>query len=103
MSTLRSLELSPDNPAALINLSSIYKKLGNLDAAIDSSHKALNLKPDSIDALGNLIAWQKPDDSLFLRRLATRSCNETSSNLFDLDFVEAVSSLGEDFLRDLLE
>ena len=39
-STLKALELNPDNPDTLINLSSIYKDLGNLDQALASTLKA---------------------------------------------------------------
>jgi uncharacterized protein (TIGR02466 family) len=39
-STLKSLELKPDNPIVLINLGGIYKDLGNLDQAIQSFREA---------------------------------------------------------------
>ena len=45
-STLKSLELKPDNPDALVNLG-IYKDLGNLDQALASTLKSLELKPDN--------------------------------------------------------
>ena len=32
--TLKSLELNPDNPDALINLGGVYKELGQLDQAL---------------------------------------------------------------------
>ena len=53
-STLKSLELEPDNPDALINLGGIYKNLGNLDQALASTLKSLELKPDNPTALMNL-------------------------------------------------
>ena len=52
-STLKSLELKPDNPA-LMNLGSIYKDLGDLDQALDSTLKSLELKPHNPDAHMNL-------------------------------------------------
>ena len=42
-STLKSLELKPDNPTALINLGGIYQDLGNLDQALASTLKSLEL------------------------------------------------------------
>ena len=36
-STLKSVELKPDNPYALMNLGGIYKDLGNLDQALEST------------------------------------------------------------------
>ncbi|KZR68245.1 photosystem I assembly protein Ycf3 [Prochlorococcus sp. MIT 1303] len=53
-STLKSLELKPDNPDAHINLGGIYRDLGNLDQALASTLKSLELKPDNPDALCNL-------------------------------------------------
>ena len=49
-STLKSLELNPNNPTALMNLGGIYKDLGNLDQALTSTLKTLELKPDNPDA-----------------------------------------------------
>ena len=40
-STLKSLELKPDNPAHM-NLGIIYKALGNLDQALASTLKSLS-------------------------------------------------------------
>ena len=53
-STLKSLELKPDNPDALINLGDIHKDLGNLDQALASTLKSLELKPDHPTAHMNL-------------------------------------------------
>ena len=53
-STLKSLELKPDNPDAHINLGSIYKNLGNLDQALASTLKSLELKAGNSKALYSL-------------------------------------------------
>ena len=53
-STLKSLELKPDNSIAHMNLGSIHKDLGNLDQALASTLKSLELKPDNPDGLINL-------------------------------------------------
>ena len=42
------IELQPDSPEAHINLAVAQKKQGELDAAIVSLNKALELKPDSV-------------------------------------------------------
>ena len=52
---LKSLEIKPDSPDALVNLSVIYKDLGNLDQALTSILKSLEIKPDNPDALVNLV------------------------------------------------
>ena len=44
----------PDNPNAHMNLGGIYRNLGNLDQALASSLKSLELKPDSPTAHMNL-------------------------------------------------
>ena len=54
LSTLKSLELKPDNPTAHMNLGGIYKDLGNLDQALSSTLKSLELKPDNPTAYMNL-------------------------------------------------
>ena len=41
-STLKSLELKPDNHTSYMNLGIIYKDLGNLDRALASTLKAPN-------------------------------------------------------------
>ena len=53
-STLKSLELKPDNPTALMNLGGIYQDLGKLDQALAPTLKSLELKPDNPDAHMNL-------------------------------------------------
>ena len=53
-STLKSLDLKPDNPNAHMNLGWIYKELGNLDQALASTLKSLDLKPDNPNAHINL-------------------------------------------------
>ena len=42
-STLKSLELNPDNPTALMNLGGIYKALGNLDQALASTRHSSSI------------------------------------------------------------
>ena len=44
-STLKALELKPDDPTVHMNLGGIYKELGQLDKALASTLKALELKP----------------------------------------------------------
>ena len=53
-STIKSLELKPDNPDSLINLGGIYQDLGDLDQALAYTLKSLKFKPDNPDAFINL-------------------------------------------------
>ena len=52
-STLKALELKPDDPTTLMNLGGIYKDLGDLDQALASTLKSLKLNPDNQHALIN--------------------------------------------------
>ena len=53
-STLKSLELKPDNPTTYMNLGWIYKDLGKLDQALNFTRKSLELKPQGSLALCKL-------------------------------------------------
>ena len=53
-STLKSLELKPDNPNAHMNLGGINKDLGNLDQALASTLQSLEIKPEGSQALCKL-------------------------------------------------
>ena len=53
-STLKSLELEPDNPTAHMNLGGIYTELGNFDQALASTLKSLEINPDNPTAHTNL-------------------------------------------------
>ena len=50
-STLRSLELKPDNHTAYTNLGSIYLKLKDQDQALKSILKSLKINPTNSDAM----------------------------------------------------
>ena len=63
-STLKSLELKPDNPTARINLGGIYIDLGKLDQALSSTLKSLQLKPDNPTAHMNRAAFTKNSATL---------------------------------------
>ena len=49
-STLKSLELKPDNPTAYVNLGIIYKDQGQVSKSEDCSRKALQLNPNQDNA-----------------------------------------------------
>ena len=53
-STLKSLEINPDNSDALLNLGSIHQGLGNFAQALASTLKSLEINPDNSVALLNL-------------------------------------------------
>ena len=53
-STLKSLELNPDNATAHMNLGGIHKDLGNIDKALSSTLKSLELKPNNPGAINKI-------------------------------------------------
>ena len=100
--TLKSLELKPDNPDALINLGGIYMGLGNLDQAVASTLKSLELKPDNPVALTNLFNSYGEGDLPVLKSTARRALEHNQEILNDLTYIEALSSLGKDFAKNII-
>ena len=101
-STLKSLELKPDNPTAHMNLGGIYKDLGNLDQALSSTLKSLELKPDNPGALANLLNNYGEEDIPILKSMAQRAVGKNQDILNDLSYIEAISSLGKNFAKDII-
>ena len=101
-STLKSLELKPDNPTALMNLGVIYKDLGNPDQALASTLKSLELKPDNPDALVSLLNMNTGGDLEDVKNIAVQVIKKRNNIVNDLNFVEAISCLGEKFATEAL-
>ena len=101
-STLKSLELKPDNPNALLNLGGIYEDLVNLRQAFTSTLKSLELKPDNPGALSNLISYYLEGDLPILQSMARRALEHNQGIINDLKYIEVLSSLGKDFAKTLL-
>jgi tetratricopeptide (TPR) repeat protein len=56
----KALELKPEFPEALCNLSACLSKTGQLDEAVEAAHEALKLRPKYPLALTNLgVAWAR--------------------------------------------
>ena len=94
-STLKSLELKPDNPNAYMNLGGIYKDLGNFEKALESILKSLELKPDNPNALSNLFGTYGKEEIPKLEYLAHRAIQSNLDILNDLTYIEVISSLGK--------
>ena len=101
-STLKSLEIKPDNPTAHVNLGSIYKDLGNLNQALAYTLKSLELKPDNPTALSNLFSSYGEGDLPVLRSTALRALEHNQEVLNDLTYIEALSSLGKDLTKNII-
>ena len=101
-STLKSLELKPENPSAHMNLGSIYKDLGNFVQACASNLRSLELKPDNPESLSNLIGVYG-EGGLSILKSTTRqavACNKEILN--NLSVIETISSLGKDFTNEII-
>ena len=101
-STLKSLELKPNNPDAHMNLGGIFKDLGNLDQALASTLKSLELKPDNPRALSNLCSTYREGDLPVLKSTARRALEHNQEILNNLTYVEVLSSLGKDFAKNII-
>ena len=84
-STLKSLEINPDNPDAYKNLGGIYKDLGKLDQAVASTRKSLEINPNNSITHMNLgVIYQdlgKLDQAIasILKSLEINSTNPTAN------------------------
>ncbi|MDA9682241.1 tetratricopeptide repeat protein, partial [bacterium] len=101
-STLESLKLKPDNPDAFRNLSSIYKELGNHRQSFASALRSVELKADNPDILMNLCLVYGEEELEKIKKIALKIINESPNCLNNLKFIDAISSLGDDFTRNAL-
>ena len=85
-----------------MNLGGIYKILGNLDQALASTLKSLELKPDNPDALSNLFTIYGEEDLPILKSVAHKAINHNQNILNDSTYIEAISSLGKGFAKDVI-
>ena len=82
-----------------MNLGGIYEGLGKLDQALASTLKSLELKPDNLRALSNLFSCYREGDLPVLKSSARRALEHNQEILNDLTYIEALSSLGQDFAK----
>ena len=85
-----------------MNLGVIYKELGNLDKALAYTLKSLELKPDNPGALSNLFSSYGEGDLPVLKSTARRALDHNQEILNDLTYIEALSSLGKDFTKNII-
>ena len=85
-----------------MNLGGIYKDLGNLDQALASTLKSLELKPDNPEAISNLFISYGEGDLPVLKSTARRALEHNRGILNDSSYIEAISSLGKDFAKNII-
>jgi len=101
-SIAKALELEPGHIDATISLSNIYKGLGNLKQARSATLECLKHRPDNPSALLNLFFFFEEEDFQKLKSIALRAVNQNQMILNNLDFIEAISSLGENFAQEVI-
>ena len=85
-----------------MNLGTIHKELGNLDQALASTLKSLELKPDNSVALSNLFKIYGEGDLSILKYMTRKAVDQNPAILNDLSYIEAISSLGKDFVKKIV-
>ena len=92
----------PDLPDARMKLGSLFKELGCLDQSRKEIMHALSLKPDYPVALLNIMSVFEEKDLPKLKSQALVLVENNSDVINDLDFVEFLSSLGQDFCKHVI-
>ena len=85
-----------------MNLGSIYSDLGNLDQALASTLKSLDLNPDNLNALSNLFNLYGVGDLTILKSMTSRALEYNQDILNDTSYIEAISSLGKNFAKNII-
>jgi len=85
-----------------MNLGGIYQDLGNLDQALVSTLKSLELKPDDPNALSNLFNIYGKEQISTLESIARRAIEINQDIVNNLSYIETISSLGKDLAKGIL-
>ena len=85
-----------------MNLGDIYKELGNLEQALASTLKSLELKADNPNALSKLCNISSKKDLSGLKSIARRAVDKNKKLLNDLNYIEAISSLGKELTKSII-
>ena len=86
---LKTLEINPENTAALSNMGAALQTTGKLEEAVSSYQKAISIKPDYADAYSNLANTLQEQGKL---KEAVTSCQKAIS--IQPDNAEAYNNLG---------
>jgi len=97
----QAVSLSPDLFDARMKLGALYKDIGDLDQSRSEIMRALSLDPNSPHALLNIMSVYGLDDIPGLKSHALNLLARNSDVIYDLNFVEFVSSLGATFCEDV--
>ena len=97
----QAIDINPNLAKAHFNLGVIYKDLGYVDHAREAILRFLELSPGNPMGLLNLMSVFDVEDLVMLKSRALMLVNQDDAIVEDLNFVEFVSSLGEDFYQEL--
>ncbi|WP_115126066.1 hypothetical protein [Synechococcus sp. GEYO] len=99
----QAVSLSPDLFDARMKLGALYKDIGDLDQSRNEIMRALSLEPNSPCALLNIMSVYRLNDIPGLKSHAFGLISRNSDIIYDLNFVEFLSSLGAGFCEDVLQ
>ena len=95
----QAVSVDPELPDAYMKLGSLFKELGDLDQARKEIMHALFLRPDNPRALLNMMSVFEENDLPGLKSQALGLIESNGDIINDLDFVEFLSSLGQEFCQ----
>ena len=95
----QAVSVDPELPYAYMKLGSLFKELGDLDQARKEIMNALSIKPDNPRALLNIMSVYEEKDLPGLESQALGLVEDNGDIINDLDFVEFLSSLGQEFCQ----
>ena len=97
----QAVSVDPELPDSYMKLGSLFKELGDLDQARKEIMHALSLKPDNPHALLNIMSVYEENDLPVLKSQALSLVASNGDIINDLDFVEFLSSLGQEFCQNI--
>ena len=98
----QAVSVDPELPDAYMKLGSLFKELGDLDQARKEIMHALSLKPDYPRALLNIMSVYEEKDLPGLKSQALGLVENNGDVINDLDFIEFLSSLGQEFCQHVV-
>ncbi|KZR87471.1 tetratricopeptide repeat protein [Synechococcus sp. MIT S9508] len=94
------ISVKPNLAHAHLRIGTIYKDLGFVDLARNAILDFLELCPESPRALLSIMSVHKIEDLKMLKLNAVTLLRRNPSIVENLDFIEFVSTLGEDFYHE---
>ena len=101
--TLNSLKIDPKNLETHANLAYISTELGDLNQAVQSTMAYLRDRPENSEMLINIMNLYETNMLDEIKYIIKDALKKKPHILYDLNYIEAISSLGKVFAIDLIE